>query len=183
MKIVEQIRIYHLVLAVLALLAYFSDDLRRIHAYLGYAVSAVIVFRLLWSLKGDPQLSLSGLLPSFEDAHVKNVLAHPAVSKTITLGVYLSLIGAAASGIAIDRGRTFGLGEKQATHFEAPVTSEPPTREQNRERRHREKSAIYEAHEFFANIFLIFAVLHIAHSLAFRRKLSQYMFFLKRRDL
>ncbi|MDD4616052.1 MAG: cytochrome b/b6 domain-containing protein [Alphaproteobacteria bacterium] len=177
MEIKDSIRAYHIVLALLALAAYFSDDLRRIHAWLGYAVSAIIVFRLLWSFQGDPQLKLSCFIPCFKGIGIKNFLAHPATGKVLTLGVLLSLTGAAATGIALDKGRTLGLGQPASIQREAEGE---PVRERQRERRHHERSAMREAHKIFADIFIVFVALHIAHMIAYRRPMAKWMFFLKR---
>jgi len=43
----HRIRIYHAILAVLAILAYLTGDDDNLHAGLGYTVASVVVFRLL----------------------------------------------------------------------------------------------------------------------------------------
>jgi cytochrome b len=178
MKTIKALRLYHAVLAILTILAYFSDDLRRIHAYLGYAVSAVIVFRLLWSLKGEA-LSLKRLLPSFEGFTFRNALAHPALGKMLTLTVFLSLSGASITGIALDKGRAFTPSPPPQHRPEIRLEQGTQNESQPRER-HRKKSPMRKAHAVFADIFLLAVILHIAHMFAFRRSFAKYMCFVQK---
>lgn len=176
METARAIRVYHAFLAALALTAYFLTHPRYVHAFVGYAVTAIIVFRALWSLKRDPLLSFSRFIPSFQGMTAKNFLNHPATGRTITLIVFLSLIGACATGIAMDKGRALGLG------LERPVAAAQNPGEQGPHRRH-ERSELAEAHEFFANIFITFAVLHLAHGLAFRRLMAKFMLFMDKKKI
>ena len=57
MSVIARIRAYHAVLVALAVLAYATGELGLVHAWLGYGVAAVILFRLAWSLTGARQLA------------------------------------------------------------------------------------------------------------------------------
>lgn len=92
MSIMHRIRIYHAVLAVLAILAYLTGDDDSIHAWLGYAVAAVIVFRLLWALTGNPHVGLMRFYPKFEGLNLSNAFTHHAITKTFMLGIAVSLL-------------------------------------------------------------------------------------------
>lgn len=162
MEIIKSLRAYHLALAVLALAAYFSDDLRRVHAYIGYAVGLIILFRLAWSLKPEPLLKLSRFIPSFKNIDGKNILRHPATGKVILLILTISLLGTVATGVALDKGRALGIGESRGEHRKFQ----------------REKSFTKEAHELFANTFIVFVVLHGVHLFAYRRRMAKFMLYL-----
>lgn len=180
----KTLRFYHLILSVLAILAYIYTHPRDLHAWLGYAVVAAIVFRFAWSMRDDPWFRLSRLKPSFEGLNFKNALAHPGTGKLITLIVFVSLIGAAATGVALDKGRTLGFADRPALQSEEvrPAGEATPRRErrEQHERRHQ-PSALKEAHEVFANIFIVFAVLHMVHMFAYRRPMAKFMLFLKKK--
>lgn len=102
MSIIHSIRLYHAILASLAILAFITGEFGDIHSWLGYGVGVVIVFRLLWALGGNKQVGLSRFYPHFEGLNVTNMFTHPAVSKTLLLGIAVSVIAATVTGIAID---------------------------------------------------------------------------------
>lgn len=106
MSILSRIRLYHAALAILAVLAYVTGELGLIHAWLGYGVSVIIVFRVLWALKNDHHLGLMRFYPSFAGLKADNVFTHPVVSRTFILGIAASLILVALTGIAIDQGKS-----------------------------------------------------------------------------
>ncbi|MBN8530475.1 MAG: hypothetical protein J0L97_01245, partial [Alphaproteobacteria bacterium] len=99
MSIIHKIRVYHATLAVLAMLAYVTGDDDAIHAWLGYAVAAVIVFRLVWALTGNPQVGLMRFYPSFEGLNLSNAFTHPAITKTFMLGIAVSLLSVTTTGL------------------------------------------------------------------------------------
>ena len=97
MSIMHRIRIYHAVLAVFAILAYLTGDDDSIHAWLGYAVATVVVFRLLWALTGNPHVGLMRFYPKFEGLNLSNAFTHPAITKTFMLGIAVSLLSVPAN--------------------------------------------------------------------------------------
>jgi cytochrome b len=66
MSAIHRIRLYHATLAILSILAYLTGDLGIVHAWLGYGVAAIIAFRLLWALSGNPHVGLMRFYPSFD---------------------------------------------------------------------------------------------------------------------
>jgi cytochrome b len=105
MAVMHRIRIFHSFLALTVLAAYFSAEMGLVHAWLGYGVAALIVFRLIWALSGAPQLGLARFHPSFKDLHLKGIMTHPAISQVLLAGIALSVIGATGTGIMMDKGR------------------------------------------------------------------------------
>lgn len=143
-----------------------------IHAWLGYGVAAVIIFRLLWALVGARQVGLMRFYPSFAGLNLNNAFTHPAISKCLLLGIALSLIAVTGTGISLDRGRAVGFAN-------AGVISEAVADDHERGRHGRdEEGLLSEAHEFFANLMLLFVGMHVTYLFLFKRPLAKYMLFM-----
>ncbi len=169
------IRAYHALLAVLALLAYLTGELGLIHAWLGYGLALVIVLRLVAAsgvVVGARQLGLQRFYPHFEGLRFDNVMTHPAVSRTILVVIAVSLIGATATGIAMDGGRAVGLAEISVV---APAQAEEARR--SRPARSLGEKVLKEAHELLANLMLLAVGGHVGYLLLFRRPLARFMLF------
>lgn len=184
MSVMRRIRIYHAVQAILAVLSFVTGELGVIHAWLGYGVAVVIVFRLLWALSGERQLGLTRFHPSFEGLNVGNFLAHPAISKALMLGIALSLIGATLTGIALDRGKAVGA-TAAAAEVIAPAHANGDEkkyaqRKHNGERENEQDGFIEEAHEALSNLMMFFVAMHIAYIVLFRWPLAKFMLFISK---
>lgn len=170
------IRAYHAVLAILAVLAYLTGELGLIHAWLGYGLAVVIVLRLVAAcgvVVGARQLGLQRFYPHFEGLRFDNVMSHPAVSRVILAVIAVSLIGATATGIAMDGGRAVGLAE---ISIAAPAQAEEARR--SRLPRSAAQKALKEAHELLANLMLLAVGGHVGYLLLFRRPLARFMLFI-----
>ncbi len=184
MNIMHRIRIYHIVQAFLAVLSFVTGELGVIHAWLGYGVAVVIVFRLFWVLSGERQLGLTRFHPIFTGLTVGNFMAHPAISKTLILGIALSLIGATVTGVALDRGKTFGVATIAAEVI-APAYADGDDkkyakRKYEREHRDEQDGFVEEAHEALSNLMIFFVVMHAAYMTLFRWPLARFMLFIYR---
>lgn len=169
------IRAYHALLAVLAVLAYLTGELGLIHAWLGYGLALVIVLRLVAAagvVVGARQLGLQRFYPHFEGLRFDNVMTHPAVSRAILVVIAVSLIGATATGVAMDGGRAVGLAEISVV---APARAEEGGR--SRPARSLGEKALKEAHELLANLMLLAVGGHVGYLLLFRRPLARFMLF------
>jgi len=169
MNIMHRIRLYHATLGILSLLAYMTGDFGLIHAWLGYGVAIVILIRLLWSLGGDRNVGLMRFYPSFEGLDISNVFVHPAISKTLLLGIALSLIGVTITGIAMDRGKAIGVSN---------VGVASTAYAEDGEDKSEEDGFLSEAHELFANGLLLFVGMHVSYLLLFKRPLAKFMLFM-----
>lgn len=175
MSIIHRIRIYHATLAALSILAYLTGDFGLIHSWLGYGIAAVITLRLLWALSGDPHVGLLRFYPSFEGLNLSNAFTHPAITKTLILGIAISLIAATVTGIAMDKGKSIGLAKAQLVSVAYA--------DQDKERDKDESligEALEETHEFFANLLLLFVGLHVSYLLLFKRSLAKFMLFISK---
>ncbi len=167
----NRIRIYHATLATLSVLAYLTGELGIIHAWLGYGVAVVIVFRLLWALSGERQVGLMRFYPSFDGLNLDNAFTHPAISKSLLLGISLSLLAATGTGMALDQGNAIGFANVE---FAAEALADDRN---GSKRDHDEEGLLSEAHEFFANLMLLFVGMHVTYLFLFKRPLAKYMLF------
>ena len=173
----QLIRALHAALAVLALLAYVTEDFHAVHAWLGYGVAAVLLLRLAAALTGRIvgifSLGLQRFYPHFAGLRFDNALSHPAVSRVLIAAIAITLIGATATGIALDRGRTLGLAAQAVS---APAMADEGRRD--RPKRSPADRALKEAHEILANLMLLSVGAHVGYLLLFRRPLARFMLFL-----
>ena len=172
LTMMNRIRIYHATLATLSVLAYLTGELGILHAWLGYGVAVVIAFRLLWALSGERQVGLMRFYPSFDGLKLDNAFTHPAVSKSLLLGIALSLLAATGTGIALDQGDALGLAN--ADLVTGAYADDDGLGKNGRD----EEGHLSEAHEFFANIMLLFVGMHVTYLLLFKRPLAKYMLFI-----
>ena len=165
-NIVYRIRIYHATLAVICTLAYITGEIGIIHNYLGYAVSLVVIFRILWALGGHRQLGLMRFYPDFEGLKLTNMFTHPSISRTLLLGIAISVILTTVTGILMDQGESLGLSTVSLID-NAYANGDDHGNE-----------FLEEVHEFFANLMLIFVVGHIGYLILFKFPLAKFMLFM-----
>ena len=169
MAVMHRIRIFHAFLALTVLAAYFSAEMGLIHAWLGYGVAALILFRLIWALSGVPQLGLERFYPSFKDLHLKAIMTNPVISRVLLAGIAISVIGATSTGILMDNGRAL-----QATSLNSFSLSG----ENEGEGSEGESGEVYEeAHELLANLAIALVAMHVLYLLAFKFPLARFMLF------
>jgi cytochrome b len=175
MNIMHRIRIYHATLATLAILAYLTGELGMVHAWLGYGVALVIALRLFWALSGERMVGLMRFYPSFEGLKMDNLFTHPAISKTLMLGIALSLLTTTGTGIAMDKGKAIGLTN---TMLVTSAYADDDEREiGDAGEGEKGESLFAEAHELFANLMLLFVGMHVSYLVLFKRPLAKFMVF------
>jgi cytochrome b len=180
MSVLYRLRAYHWVLAVLVIAAYLTGEAGLLHAWLGYGVAAIIVFRLIWALSGVPQLGLFRFYPQFQGLRLDNAFTHPAISRTLLAAIAISLIGATATGISMDDGKALGLAGSFIVTEAAADDEEEHGRYEHGEDEGEENEILEGIHELFAN-FLIFAVcIHVGYLVLFKRPLAQFMLFMQK---
>lgn len=172
----SKIRLYHCTLATLAIMAYLTGEMGIVHAWLGYGVALVIVLRLLWALFGSRQVGLMRFYPSFEGLRADNMFTHPAISKLLMLGIAVCLVATVSTGIVMDRGKALGLGNASIV---TTSSADDGKRSQYEEgRKDKEEGLLSEAHEFLANLLLLFVGMHVTYLVLFKRPLAKFMVFI-----
>jgi len=178
---VPSFRLYHLCLAVLAILAYLTGEAGIIHDWLGYSIAAVLVVRLLLSLSSNRQFGFTRFLPTATPA--EHFLKSPAFGKILLAAILLCVVVATGTGMAMDKGHALGfdnasiIARAQADEREDEDGAEWTAQEEGE----KDEGIFYEAHEASANLMLLFVALHAAWLVTFRRPLAFYMLFLKKK--
>ena len=175
MNIIKTLRLYHATLAIGALLAYVTGELGLIHAWLGYGVAFIIIFRLLLALNTAPQLGLSKFYPSFDGLNTSNAFTHQAVSKILLSGIAISVILVTITGVMIDQGKAIGLANIDMI---TPALADDDEYEGGDG---EDGGLVGESHEFFANIMLLFVGMHVTYLFLFKRPLALYMLFVQKK--
>lgn len=176
MNIMKRIRIYHATLASMALLAYLTGEFGIVHAWLGYGVAIIIVLRLLWALSGERQVGLMRFYPEFEGLNLNNAMTHPSISKSLMLGIALSLILATGTGIAIDKGKSIGLANAEL------VASAYADDDEKKESKGFLSEALEESHGLFASLLLLFVGMHVTYVMLFKFPLAKFMLFIPKKN-
>ncbi|WP_162174803.1 cytochrome b/b6 domain-containing protein [Hyphomonas oceanitis] len=185
----SRVRLYHATLAILAILAYLTGEIFPAHAWLGYGVAFVIAARLAWAIGGERQFGLTRFYPDFSGLKLKGAATHPAISRTLMLGIALTLVTATGTGIVMDGGRSLpsmssGVAAAPATAGEQTQT--PRIRDHGDDddddegEREGDEGPLSEVHELSANLLLLFVGLHVAYLILFKRPLAKFMLFLPR---
>jgi len=158
-------------------LAYATGDDNVFHACVGYGIAAIIFMRLAWALTGVPQLGLMRFYPHFEGLRLTTAMAHPAISRTLLLGIAACLIAVTLTGIAMDRGHSIGMAD-QAIGSPALADSGPGSERGTHDEDERgDESFVGEAHEVLANLLMLLIVTHVSYLLLFKRPLALFMLF------
>jgi len=177
MNALYRLRLSHAALAVFATAAYLTGEEGSIHQWLGYGVAAIVIVRIGLAFTGAPQLGLMRFYPSFDGLRLGNLTTHPAISRTLLAGIAICVIGAVATGIVMDKGRTLGF----AAAFMLPVAMADDDADdeaaEGQLREGKEEDGMEEIHEVFSNVLLILVALHIAYLFAFKRPLARFMLF------
>ena len=172
----HKIRVYHAALAVLTILAYLSGDFGLAHDWLGYVVAAIICFRLLWALFNPRQLGPIRFYSEFNGLRFDNAYRHPAVSKALTLGIAVSLIGATLTGVAMDGGLAIGFAGFSAV---APAHANRDAGE-----RHGNDDGnefLEEINASLSSLVIRFVILRATYLLFFKRPLARCILYQDRR--
>jgi cytochrome b len=178
----HRLRLYHAVLALIVILAFFSPEWGRLHLWLGYGVGVMILVRLLLVLTGARQLGLSRFYPEFHGLKLDNMFAHPAISRVLLMSIAVTLVGATGTGIAMDGGRSFGLSQSPAS---APASRSVEARDDadadEGEGEEEEEGPLGEAHELLGNLLMALVGAHVAYLIVFKRPVARFMLFVEPR--
>lgn len=194
----KSLRLYHLLFAAAALVAYFSaEEFGLVHAWAGYGIAALIGLRVLLGLAHARGFELHRLVPRFSrpSAGMRG-LRHPAISRGLTAAILLCVAGAAGTGIGMDRGGTLaGRSIRADDHTQdneeredfswsgsvPGLVSEARAEDSHEERSDEDEGPLSEAHELFGSLLLPLAIAHALYLLLFRFELARFMLFSQRR--
>ena len=109
MNVYRKLRLYHAMLASSALAAYATGEAGIVHAWIGYALVGIILFRLAWGMFGPSQLRIGRFLPDLASLLRIRAANDPAIARLLLGGVVASLVLVAGTGIALDRTKSLNL--------------------------------------------------------------------------
>jgi cytochrome b len=173
MSVLRRLRQYHALLGILVILAYVSGEWGLVHAWLGYGVALLIFVRLIFALSGAPQLGLFRFYPQFTGLRLGNALTHPAISRTLLVGIAVCVIGVTGTGIAMDKGHSLGITQAALV---ATAMADDGRRDARREGR---SEVLEDLHEGLANLLILLVVLHVVYLALFKTPLAAFMLFLR----
>jgi cytochrome b len=189
MQPLKQLRIWHALIAISATAAYFAEDAEPWHQLLGYAVVALIAIRLLMALFGAAPLGLQRFYPKFQDLKLGTAATHPAISRTLLLGIALCLLGVTTTGVLMDQGKA--LQSLSGAAGGAPISVELRASDDDDGPRSHPRGAgeggdedgeegpLGDVHELFANLLIGMVALHVSYLILFKWPLARFMLFIR----
>lgn len=194
----KALRFYHLLLAGITLLAYFTaEELGLVHAWAGYLVAALLGVRLLLGVLRQRGFELRRLMPSLAaPPRGQDGIRHPIISRLLVLAILTSVAGAAGTGIAMDQGDTLvgqsiRLHDEDGERGEAREHGDDDDDEQRADQTRiaedgeigedEDEGPLSELHELFGNLILPLVALHALYLLLVRFELARFMLFMKPR--
>ena len=160
------------IVAAIIINAIFTEEGSGAHVWVGYALAAVLILRLLWGFVGPHEARFSAFLPSPRRAihHLRGIAAwrntehasHNPLGALMVYAIWATLGVIIASGIAMS-----GLPETDVSRLAAPQVQEGE-REYAEEAGEREEGSegenelFEEAHEIAVNLLYLLILLHIA---------------------
>jgi cytochrome b len=151
------VRVFHWSLVFFFFIAYFTeDDLLKLHVWAGYAVLALVLWRLLWGVVGTAHARFTDFVfrPAAVISYLKDVVAlrarrylgHNPAGGAMIIALLVALLLATVSGLAA-YGADQGAGPLATWMSGIGETGE---------------DVLEDIHEFFANLTLILVFAHVA---------------------
>jgi len=186
MNVFRKLRLYHAMLASSALAAYATGESGLVHAWIGYMVAGIILFRLAWGMWGPNQLRLGRFLPDLASLFRVRAANHPAIARVLLGGVVASLLLATGTGIALDQTKSLNVVVEAKTvpvprvdlrTWASSASTVASSKRFNEEEEDANEGWLRELHEFSANLMLLFVGLHVSYMVLLRRPLAMFMLF------
>jgi cytochrome b len=172
------VRVFHWSLAFSFFVAYFSgDDESRLHVYAGYAVLALVGFRIAWGFIGTKHARFADFIyaPAATLRYVRSVislkpphyLGHNPLGGWMIVALLLCLSGACWSGLEVYGKQGKGpLAQVESGLISSAIADEDKREHHGEHRRGKSRAEgeelWKEIHEAFANIAIFLVVLHVA---------------------
>ena len=178
------VRIAHWILAIAFFIAYLTEDeALQVHVWAGYVVGGIVIVRLLWGLAGSRHARFSdflygpakvlGYLGDLLRFRSRRYLGHSPAGGAMVIALLLALALTVATGLlgyaeSRHAGPLASLYPAPAVESDAGAPRFPSLDDEaaggsdDRARpARREKPAMLELHETFANLTLLLVILHI----------------------
>ncbi|MCF6212314.1 MAG: cytochrome b/b6 domain-containing protein [Gammaproteobacteria bacterium] len=164
------VRIFHWSLVVLFIFSYLSgDEFEELHAYSGYIIISLLVFRLVWGFVGSQHARFADFvrgprtviddLKSIKDGHPRRYLGHNPAGGAMIVMLLVGLSLLTFSGLMAYAAE--GHGPLAGT--DVSLISTAHADDDHDEGDEKEEDEFWEEiHEFMGNFMLLLIFLHIA---------------------
>lgn len=167
------VRVFHWSLVTFFIISYLTgDELETIHAWSGYVVTALILFRIVWGFIGTKYARFSNFIysPAEVKAYLKSLLSkspkhylgHNPAGGIMVLILLVSLSFTVFSGLKAYAVEGHGpLASVDVSLLSAAYADED---KHDGDKKHEEEEDEFwkEIHEFFSNFTLFMVLIHIA---------------------
>ncbi|VAX03229.1 Cytochrome b [hydrothermal vent metagenome] len=166
------VRIFHWSLVVLFIFSYLSgDELEELHAYSGYIIISLLVFRLVWGFVGSQHARFADFvrgprtviddLKSIKDGHSRRYLGHNPAGGAMIVMLLIGLSLLTFSGLMAYAAEGHGpLAGADVSLISTAYADDD--HDEGDEKGEKEDEFWEEIHEFMGNFMLLLIFLHIA---------------------
>lgn len=166
------VRIFHWSLLVLFIFSYLSgDELEELHAYSGYIIISLLVFRLVWGFVGSQHARFADFvrgprtviddLKSIKDGHSRRYLGHNPAGGAMIVMLLVGLSLLTFSGLMAYAAEGHGpLAGADVSLISTAYADDD--HDEDDEKGEKEDEFWEEIHEFMGNFMLLLIFLHIA---------------------
>ena len=171
MAMFARMRLYHAAIGILAISAYLTQEIERVHVWIGYSLAGLLGARILFAIVAPRALTSPHWLIGRRDLSIEKGFQSPIIGKLILAGIMACLSLVIATGVTMD--------QKLVVRADtiAVTTAHADEHGSSRERSKPNK-AVKEVHEVAANLLFLIVALHIGYLLLWRRQYALSMIYL-----
>lgn len=167
------VRIFHWSLVALFTFAYLSgDELETLHAWSGYAIIALLVFRIIWGFVGSRHARFTdfirgpkeviGYLKSMKAGHPKRYLGHNPAGGAMVLLLLIGLSLVSYTGLKVYATEGHGPLAGVEVSLISSAYADDDDDDEGHDAKDPEHEFWEEAHELVSNFMLLLIFLHVA---------------------
>ncbi|TNF35975.1 MAG: cytochrome b [Gammaproteobacteria bacterium] len=168
------VRIFHWSLVAFFVISYLSgDELETLHAWSGYVVTALIMFRILWGFIGSTYARFSnfiyspaeikGYLRSLLSHTPRHYIGHNPAGGVMVIVLLISLSLTVFSGLKAYAADGHGpLASSEFSLVKNAYADKDEHEDENEDEHEHEDEFWEEIHEFFSNFTLLLVFIHVA---------------------
>ena len=168
------VRVFHWSLVALFTFSYLSgDELEELHAYSGYAIIGLLVFRLVWGFVGSQHARFADFvrsprvviddLKSIKEGHPKRYLGHNPAGGAMIVMLLVGLSLLTFTGLMAYAEEGHGpLAGADVSLISTAYADHDDDEDEGGEKGEKEDEFWEEVHEFMGNFMLVLIFLHIA---------------------
>ena len=175
MSMFERLRLYHAAIGCLAIAAYLTHEIDRVHVWIGYTIAGFLAARILFAIVAPRVLTSPHWIIGPRDLSMAKGFQSPIIGKLILAGIMACLTVVIATGVTMDQKLVVRADTIAITSAHADERGS--TREQS-----KPNKAVKEVHEVAANLLFLIVALHIGYLLLWRRPYALSMIYLGASD-